>query len=95
MRSVQDALYNWLTIKVVAEARPDDNAAQETYELFDSMLKEDHGITSVVIEKREEMYLITYDMQGITKSTRFPTELIDCYLDQMNREPEKFQNYPK
>ena len=25
MRSVQDALYNWLTIKTVAEARPDDS----------------------------------------------------------------------
>ena len=28
MRSVQDALYNWLTIKTVAEARPDDSAAK-------------------------------------------------------------------
>ena len=25
MRSVQDALYNWLTIKTVVEARPDDS----------------------------------------------------------------------
>ncbi|MGQ0440713.1 YlaI family protein [Bacillus sp. B-TM1] len=29
MRSVQDALYNWLTIKTVAEARPDDSAAKK------------------------------------------------------------------
>jgi hypothetical protein len=64
MHSVQDALYNWLTIKVVAEARPDDEAAQETYELFDSMLREDHGITSVTIEKLDEMYLVTYEKKG-------------------------------
>jgi hypothetical protein len=95
MHSVQDALYNWLTIKVVAEARPDDEAAQETYELFDSMLREDHGITSVTIEKLDEMYLVTYEKQGETKSTRFPAELIDCYLDHMKREPEKFRNYSK
>ena len=29
MRSVQDALYNWLTIKTVAEARPDDSAQKK------------------------------------------------------------------
>ncbi|WP_416826983.1 hypothetical protein [Ectobacillus polymachus] len=93
MSSVQDSIYNWLTIKVVAEARPDDKAAIETFELFDHILREEHGIIDVKIEKREDMYLVTYNRDGETKSTRFPIELIDCYLDQMNREPEKFPNY--
>ncbi|MFD3448001.1 hypothetical protein ACFDTO_25760 [Microbacteriaceae bacterium 4G12] len=93
MRSVQDALYNWLTIKVVAEARPDDQAAQETYQLFDEMLKQDHQIGKVDIEKYEDMYLVTYEKDAEKKSTRFPVELIDCYLEQMNREPEKYKNY--
>ena len=31
MRSVQDALYNWLTIKTVAEARPDDSAKRNIF----------------------------------------------------------------
>ncbi len=93
MRSLQDALYNWLTIKMIAEARPNDGAAQETYELFDGVLKNDHGVEQVTIEKDEEMYLVTYTKEGQTKSTRFPTELIDCFLEQMEREPEKFQNY--
>ena len=30
MGSLQDAIYNWLTIKVVADARPNDLAAVET-----------------------------------------------------------------
>ncbi|WP_028398875.1 hypothetical protein [Ectobacillus panaciterrae] len=93
MRSVQDAIYNWLTIKVVAEARFDDQAAQETYELFDDMLRNDYGISKVMVEKLEDMYFITYEIGEQTKTTRFPLELIDCYLDQMNREPEKFKNY--
>jgi hypothetical protein len=93
MRSIQDALYNWLTIKVVAEARPDDNAAQETYELFDEMLKQEHRITKVCIERSEEMYLVTYEKDGETKSVRFPLELIDCFVEQMDREPEKYKNY--
>ncbi|MFX3624333.1 MAG: hypothetical protein ACE3JP_09890 [Ectobacillus sp.] len=93
MRSVQDALYNWLTIKVVAEARPDDKAAQETYELFDNILKEEHGVRNIVVEKHEEMYLVMYEKKEQAKSARFPLELIDCYLEQMVREPEKFKNY--
>lgn len=28
MKSLQDALYNWLTIRVVCDARPDDSAAR-------------------------------------------------------------------
>lgn len=53
MRSVQDALYNWLTIKTVAEARPHDAAAQETYLLFHNMLHEDHQLRDVTVEKKK------------------------------------------
>ncbi|HDR6308417.1 MULTISPECIES: hypothetical protein [Bacillus] len=91
MRSVQDALYNWLTIKTVAEARPDDCAAKETYLLFQNMIYEEHKLKNVEVKKNEEMYLITYEMNGEKKSARFPLEAIDCFLDQMNREPEKYK----
>ncbi|AIK39915.1 MULTISPECIES: hypothetical protein [Bacillus] len=91
MRSVQDALYNWLTIKTVAEARPHDAAAQETYLLFHHMLHEDHQLRDITVEKKEDMYLVTYEQEGEKHSTRFPIELIDCFLDQMKREPEKYK----
>ena len=79
MRSVQDALYNWLTIKTVAEARPDDSAAKETYLLFQNMVYEEHKLRNVEVEKNEEMYLITYEINGERKSARFPLEAIDCF----------------
>ena len=31
---LDDALFNWLQIQIVAEARPDDNAAAETRDFF-------------------------------------------------------------
>ena len=34
MNSVQDAVYNWLTIKVVCDERPEDLAAVETEKMF-------------------------------------------------------------
>ncbi|PEA55354.1 hypothetical protein CON64_08145 [Bacillus pseudomycoides] len=91
MRSMQDALYNWLTIKIVAEARPYDEAAQETYMLFHNMLYEDHQLKHVTVEKKEDMYFVTYEREGEKKSVRFPLELIDCFLEQINRDPEKYK----
>ncbi|MCA1029916.1 hypothetical protein LCL95_02570 [Bacillus timonensis] len=94
MQSLQDALYNWLTIKVVAEARPDDQAAQETYELFTEILTEEHTIKEVNVSKDDVMYYVSYEKDNETKKARFPIELIDVMHDQMEQEPEKFQNYP-
>lgn len=91
MRSVQDVLYNWLTIKIVADARPFDEAAQETYTLFHNMLYEDHQLCNVKVEKKDDMYIVTYEKGKEKKFTRFPLELIDCFLEQIEREPEKYK----
>lgn len=91
MRSVQDVLYNWLTIKTIAEARPFDEAAQETYRLFHTMLYEEHYLKNVEVEKREDMYIVTYEKEGENKFARFPLELIDCFLNQIEKEPEKYK----
>lgn len=94
MKSLQDDLYNWLTIKVVADARPEDTAANETEEFFFSMLKEDHHVEEVSVDKEEGMYYVTYKVAGETKKTRFPVELIDIMHNQIESNPEKYQNYP-
>jgi hypothetical protein len=94
MKSLQDALYNWLTIKVVADARPDDQAAWETERLFAEILKNDFQVTNLHITKDEAMYLITYEKDEQQKTTRFPVELIEAMLEQINSEPEKYANYP-
>lgn len=54
MKSLQDALYNWLTIQVVADARPEDHAAQDTAQLFKNILKIDFQIEKVAFVKEEE-----------------------------------------
>ena len=95
MRSLQDTIYNWLTIKVVADVRKDDSAAQETEALFKSMLMEDHEITSINFTKEEPMYYVTYEQHGEMKKTRFPIELIDVMINQMSDEPDKYKNYDK
>jgi hypothetical protein len=95
MKSLQDVLYNWLTIKVVVDERPDDLAANDTLELFNSMLNEEHDIDHVEIEKDETMYYLIYKKDGEMKKTRFPAELIDVMINQINDDPEKYKNYPE
>jgi len=95
MKSLQDALYNWLTIKVVVDARPDDTAAVETFSFFDLMLKEEHHIEDISINKDEVMYYLTYSISGEQKKSRYPIELIDIMHDQIQQDPEKYKNYPE
>ena len=93
MKSLQDALYNWLSIKVVSDARPEDKAASETTEMFYTILLNDHNISDIHIQKVEEMYMLSYIKEGQKGTSRFPAELIDCMLDSINENPERYKNY--
>jgi hypothetical protein len=93
MKSVQDTLYNWLTIKVVCDARPDDTAARDTLNLFEEMLS-DLNLSNIEVTTDVVMYYVSYQQGEETKKTRFPRELIEVMLQQINQEPEKYENYP-
>jgi hypothetical protein len=93
MKSVQDTLYNWLTIKVVCDSRSDDTAARDTLNLFEEMLADLH-LSNIEVTKDDVMYYVSYQQGGETKKARFSQELIDVMLNQINQEPEKYENYP-
>jgi hypothetical protein len=93
MKSVQDTLYNWLTIKVVCDARPDDTAAKDTLILFEEMIADLH-LSNLVVTKDDLMYYVSYQQGEETKKARFPQELIDIMLKQINQDPKKYENYP-
>ncbi|WNS77029.1 hypothetical protein RRV45_08605 [Bacillus sp. DTU_2020_1000418_1_SI_GHA_SEK_038] len=94
MRSLQDNLYNWLTIKVVSLERPDDTAAADTVKMFEEMLIDEHRLSNIEIETDEMMYYVHFDQDGERKKSRFPRELIEVMLNQIKSEPEKYVNYP-
>ncbi|MBB6454978.1 hypothetical protein HNQ94_003472 [Salirhabdus euzebyi] len=93
MNSLQDVVYNWLTIMLVAEKRPDDIAAQDTTTFFRNMLTNDHHVDDIQVERKEDMYFVSCQQQNNTRSFRFPLELIDCIHEQIEQEPHKFKNY--
>ncbi|WLR52184.1 hypothetical protein LC040_04545 [Bacillus tianshenii] len=95
MRSLQDAVYNWLTIKVVYDARPEDESARNTFQLFDDILREDFHVSEAVVEKDDVLYKVTCVQDGEEKKLQFPVELIDIMITQIEEQPERYPNYEK
>jgi hypothetical protein len=95
MMSLQDKLYNWLTIKVVVDARPEDTAARDTMNMFEQLLADENDIQSPEVTMDEDMYYIEVKSNEQQKTYRFPRELIEVMLNQISDEPEKYVNYPE
>jgi hypothetical protein len=94
LKTLKDALYNWLTIKIVCNARPDDTAAKETTDLFEEILLSQHGVTEMEISSDKTMYHIAYKHEGEIKKDRFPIVLAEITLNQIKENPERYENYP-
>jgi hypothetical protein len=86
---LHDALYNWLQIKLVAEARPSDGAAKETLDFFARILTEDHGLREFRIrEMDEERIVVEYsDGSGMKRET-FDRETTEQLLHDINANPK-------
>jgi len=85
---LQDALFNWLQIHIVATAREEDGAAVETREFFETILREDHQMTEFGISSiDEEDYIVTYTVNGDTQTIRFDRDNADRLLADINGNP--------
>lgn len=87
--NLQDTLFNWLQIKRVSEARPDDQAAKDTLDFFATILKEDHHLADVHVAHIDDtMYHVQYEAAGETKNQMFRRELTDRLLEDINSNPK-------
>ncbi|WP_226658475.1 hypothetical protein [Pseudalkalibacillus hwajinpoensis] len=86
--NLQDTMYNWLSIKVVANERQDDQAAQDTYAFFLEILTEDHQVSDLDVEVSQEYYVVRYRQNGKEDSKKFPVELIEALLTSIENEPK-------
>ena len=85
----QDALFNWLQIKLVADARPDDHAAKETLAFFEEILREDHQLVNFHIARMDDtMYYVHYEVDGTAKKQMYDRELADKLLEDINSNPK-------
>ncbi|GIP39649.1 hypothetical protein J31TS4_29290 [Paenibacillus sp. J31TS4] len=88
---LQDALFNWLQIQLVADARPDDGAARETVAFFEQVLREDHGVTEMSIAAQDAtMVHVRYRVRETTKLQLFDREAAEQLLADIETHPHHY-----
>ncbi len=87
--NLADNLYNWLQIRLVADVRPDDVAAQETVDFFAQILQEQHGVdvARLSYEVEETVIHVSYIQNGQPKRYMFPREAAEKLLRDIENEP--------
>ncbi|PTX65066.1 hypothetical protein C8P63_101294 [Melghirimyces profundicolus] len=86
--NLRDALFNWLQIKVVWEARPRDRSAEETTRFFWEILSKDHRVEEVQVQREEEGYRVVYRRKGEEESLRFDSDQVEQLLLNIEAEPK-------
>ncbi|WP_408010840.1 hypothetical protein ACJROX_11175 [Pseudalkalibacillus sp. A8] len=86
--NLQDALYNWLTIKKVSDEREEDQAAKDTLDFFAEILRDDHQVADLKTVKKPPFYYIHYNIDGKEYKKQFPIELIDALYESIESEPK-------
>lgn len=82
--TLDDALFNWLQIKYVAEQQPEDEPAQETYAFFTTILEEDHRLQDIQVQEKDAMYVIRFKQDDTEHSKRFPIEFVRQLYHDLN-----------
>jgi hypothetical protein len=85
---LNDALFNWLQIRVVADARPHDRSAADTADFFLDILVNDHQIAELTYEKDEISYTLQCRVNGEPKMQRYDRETVDALLVAIENEPK-------
>ncbi|HWO74845.1 MAG TPA: hypothetical protein VNM69_02885 [Bacillus sp. (in: firmicutes)] len=91
MRSLQEAFYNWLTIREVALERPNDEAANETADMFYDILRNQFRVAEIRVEKDEQKVTVNYVLEGEQKQLQLPRNYVESMINQMNKDPEKYK----
>jgi hypothetical protein len=85
---LEDALFNWLQIKNVAEARPEDISAKNTVDFFGEILREDYKLSNIRMESLgDDLLQVWYDLDGVTHKKSFDREMTEQLLHDINANP--------
>lgn len=85
---LEDALFNWLQIKLVADARQTDSAARETERFFFDILCDDHLLKNLKVVEDDAAYHLQYEVDGTVRTQKFHRELAEKLLTDIRSEPK-------
>ncbi|SDW07039.1 hypothetical protein SAMN05444487_101235 [Marininema mesophilum] len=85
---LEEALFNWLQIRLVWNARPKDRSAEETVRFFQQMLQEDHGVKELSIAVEANKYWVSWQKDGDEESRPYGREQAESLLRSIETEPK-------
>ncbi|WP_010270166.1 hypothetical protein [Paenibacillus senegalensis] len=86
---LRDALFYWLQMKLVCEARPEDQAAKDTLAFFEQILSEDHALEHYRIAESDTVSIhVSAESRGQVQSFRFDREMAEQLLGQIESNPK-------
>ncbi len=88
---LNDAIFNWLQMKIVYEARLQDQAAKDTLDFFAEILHDDHHIDQIEVHlENESHYVVTYLQKEQTKPVKhqIDREAVEKLLEDINSNPK-------
>lgn len=86
-----DALFYWLQMKVIWDARPTDRSAEETALFFAEILSEDHNVTEMEVASDEATYTVTFSVDGKKDKKTFDRNAVEQLLRSIEAEPKYSQ----
>lgn len=87
--NLEAALFNWLQIRIAADRRPEDQAAQQTADFFLSVLQETHRITDIRIEPRgDDLIQVVYEQDGKAGKKTFDRRFAEQLLADIEANPK-------
>lgn len=86
--TLDDTVFNWLQMKVVADHRLDDQPAQETFQFFTDILQEEFKLSDIEVDKEDPMYIIRYVYEQEQKEQKVPIEFAHQLLYDIESEPK-------
>ncbi|MGA9172656.1 MAG: hypothetical protein WBZ33_01575 [Thermoactinomyces sp.] len=90
---LKEALFNWLQIQIVWEARSSDRSARDTVYFFEEMLREDHQVTKLEKTAEKDQYVVKYEQNGEIHTETFSREAAEQLIKDIMAEPKYNQTF--
>ena len=89
--TLYDVLHNWLQLKIVADVRPDDEAARVSLEHVADILEQEHHAKISSVNKNEDTYEIIYLIDAVEKKQSFNARTAEVLLQFISENPERYE----
>lgn len=88
---LRTAIHSWIQIRIVSDARPEDDAAKKTFDFFDEIIHQDFGVTEIEVmpySDEEDSIEIHYVANGEAAKISFDREMTEKLLLDIEANPK-------